>query len=88
MPAADSGWRVCLYSFCIQYIQASVEGLEPVLFSFHPTLRLKSMSSLNIFTYSQHAITPSSWEKREFQRNQPLHNTRVGIIYLMLELSL
>ena len=69
MRAADSG---CTLSVSIQ---ASVEGLERI-FQFPSDPRLESVSSLN-FTYSQHAISPSSWEKREFQRTLHLHNARV-----------
>ena len=83
MHAADSG---CTLSVSIQHSQASVEGLEcrvcgaQYIVQFPSDPRPESVSSLD-FTYSQHAISPSSWEKREFQRTLHLHNTRVGIIF-------
>ena len=82
MHAADSG---CTLSVSIQHPQASVEGLESRvcgalhIVQFPSDPRPESVSSLD-FTYSQHAISPSSWEKREFQRTLHLHNT-LGIIF-------
>ena len=58
-----------------------MDGLERIV-QFPSDPRLESVSSLN-FTYSQHAISPSSWEKREFQRTLHLHNMRVGIIFVL-----